>query len=251
MKETGTNENLELKQEARPGKKLGRNVVSLGMVSLFTDLSSQMVYPLVPTFLDLLGASPAILGLIEGIAESTASIFRTVFGFFSDKLKKRKHFITIGYGLSSVSRPFLYVAGSWATVLGVRFADRVGKAVRTPARNALISTSIDPSIRGKAFGFHRAMDRIGAIGGPLLAMLILSLLPYADSEPVRALKLTFLISVIPCVLALIFIRFARETKIEVKQKEKRRGLCSMLPLSSFLLPMCFYHWVTLPMHFSF
>ena len=93
--------------------KLGRNVLALGAVSLFTDLSSQMVYPLIPTFLAALGVSPAILGLIEGIAESTASLFRTVFGRMSDKLQKRKIFIIFGYGLSAISRPFFYIASHW------------------------------------------------------------------------------------------------------------------------------------------
>ncbi len=100
-----------------------------------------MVYPLIPTFLDLLGTSPAILGLIEGIAEATASLFRAVFGRLSDKLKKRKLFIIFGYGLSALSRPFLYIAGHWSAVLGVRFSDRVGKAARTRARDALESYS--------------------------------------------------------------------------------------------------------------
>ena len=147
----------------------------LGLVSLFTDLSSQMVYPLVPEFLTGIGASKAIIGMIEGIAESTASLFRIVFGRLSDKLRKRKLFLVLGYGLSALSKPFLYLANVWTVVLGVRFSDRMGKAIRTPARDTLISTSVNPSEKGKAFGFHRAMDRIGAIGGPLLAILVLSL----------------------------------------------------------------------------
>jgi MFS family permease len=210
------------------------------MVSLFTDLSSQMVYPLIPTFLDLLGASPAILGLIEGIAEATASLFRTVFGYLSDRIKKRKLFIMIGYGLSAVSRPFLYLAGHWGVVLGVRFSDRVGKAARTPARDALISTSVDPSIRGRAFGFHRAMDRIGAIGGPLLALAVLALLPYGDSDPIRALKFTFLVSVVPGALALVFVRFARETRYEVKTRERGKTAMKDAPFILFLTANVFF-----------
>jgi MFS family permease len=228
------------KVEDKKKHKLGRNVLSLGMVSLFTDLSSQMVYPLIPEFLTLLGTSPTILGLIEGIAEATASLFRTVFGWLSDRLKKRKIFIIFGYGLSAISRPFLYIAGHWGAVLGVRFSDRVGKAARTPSRDALISTSIHPSIKGKAFGFHRAMDRIGAIGGPLLAMLILFLLP--DTIPaVRALKITFLISVIPGVIALIFIRFAKETKYEAKPgAEKKKTAMVRGPFILFLAANAFF-----------
>jgi MFS family permease len=236
-----TKQSAEEQSGEKQKHKLGRNVISLGMVSLFTDLSSQMVYPLIPTFLDLLGTSPAILGLIEGIAEATASLFRTVFGRLSDKLKKRKLFIIFGYGLSAISRPFLYIAGHWGAVLGVRFSDRVGKAARTPARDALISTSIDPSIKGKAFGFHRAMDRIGAIGGPLLAMLILYLLPDTMAE-IQALKLTFLISVVPGVLALVFIRFAKETKFTAKATAEAKGSPELLqaPFILFLVANVFF-----------
>jgi MFS family permease len=181
----------------------------LGLVSLFTDLSSQMVYPLVPEFLISIGANKAIIGMIEGIAESTASLFRIVFGRLSDKLRKRKLFLVLGYGLSALSKPFLYLANVWTVVLGVRFSDRMGKAIRTPARDTLISTSVNPSEKGKAFGFHRAMDRIGAIGGPLLAILVLSLFN-------NNVRLVFLLSVIPGILALFFIRFVKETTIERK-----------------------------------
>lgn len=141
-------------------KRLGLNVYTLGLVSLFTDLSSQMTYPLVPEFLVSIGASRAVVGIVE----ATASIFRTVFERLSDRMMKRKPFIYLGYGFSALAKPFLYLAQVWTVVLGVKFADRMGKAARTPARDALISTSIDPSIKGKAFGFHRAMDRAGREG---------------------------------------------------------------------------------------
>ncbi len=210
------------------------------MVSLFTDLSSQMVYPLIPMFLAALGVSPAILGLIEGIAESTSSLFRTVFGRMSDKLQKRKIFIIFGYGLSAVSRPFFYIVSHWTTVMVIRFADRIGKAARTPSRDALISTSIHPSIMGKAFGFHRAMDRIGAIGGPLLAMLVLYLLRDTMSE-LNALKTTFLISVIPGFIALIFIKFAKETKAITKVMEKKKRTAMLnAPFILFLVANAFF-----------
>jgi len=220
--------------------KLGRNVLALGAVSLFTDLSSQMVYPLIPTFLAALGVSPAILGLIEGIAESTASLFRTVFGRMSDKLQKRKIFIIFGYGLSAISRPFFYIASHWTTVMAIRFSDRIGKAARTPSRDALISTSIHPSIKGKAFGFHRAMDRVGAIGGPLLAMLVLYLLRDTMSE-LNALKTTFLISVIPGLISLIFIKFTKETKFIAKTiGEKKKTAMRNAPFIIFLVANTFF-----------
>ncbi len=192
-----------------------RNVFYLGLVSLFTDLSSQMIYPLVPAFLAGMGVSNTIIGVIEGVAESTASLLRTVFGRWSDRLGQRKLFIFVGYGLSAVSKPFLYLANSWPTVLAVRFSDRVGKAVRTPARDALISTSVSGQRKGLAFGFHRAMDRTGAIGGPLLAMLVLHLFA-GRADKVR---LVFLFSVIPALLALIFILFAKETAAQVKTQD--------------------------------
>ena len=190
-------------------EKSKKNILLLGMVSLFTDLSSQMIYPLIPEFLVSIGTKKAIIGIIEGIAESTASLFRIVFGRLSDKFKKRKLFIFLGYGLSAFSKPFLYLANFWTTVLAVRFSDRVGKAARTPARDALISTSIDPSKKGKAFGFHRAMDRVGAIGGPLLALLVLH---FFDNN----VRLVFLLSVVPAVIALFFIKFVKETSFEKK-----------------------------------
>ena len=195
-----------------------KNIFILGIVSLFTDLSSQMIYPLIPEFLVSIGTTKAVIGIIEGIAEATASLLRTVFGKFSDKIKRRKPFIFFGYGFSAISKPFLYFANVWLTVLAVRFADRVGKAARTPARDALISTSVEASKMGKAFGFHRAMDRIGAIGGPLIAMLILAL----SNNNVR---LVFLLSVVPGVLALFFIRYAKETAFENKKSEsdKKKG----------------------------
>lgn len=235
-----TKKNGETPAAEKTKHKLGRNVLSLGMVSLFTDLSSQMVYPLIPTFLAVLGVSPAILGLIEGIAESTASLFRTVFGRMSDKLQKRKIFIIFGYGLSAISRPFFYIASHWTTVMAIRFSDRIGKAARTPSRDALISTSIHPSIKGKAFGFHRAMDRIGAIGGPLLAMLVLYLLRDTMSE-LNALKTTFLISVIPGLIALIFIKFVKETKAITKVMEKKKKTAMLnAPFILFLVANAFF-----------
>ncbi len=216
-------------------KRLGHNVISLGFVSLFTDLSSQMIYPLIPEFLVSIGTTKLVIGIIEGIAEATASLLRTVFGRLSDKMKKRKLFIFLGYGFSAVSKPFLYFANTWVTVLAVKFADRVGKAARTPARDALISTSVDSSIKGKAFGFHRAMDRIGAIGGPLLAMLVLA---YSNNN----VRLVFLFSVIPGVAALFFIKFARETaflKEKGKSGEKKVGIRNT-PFIVFLISIIIF-----------
>ena len=184
-------------------KNNSKNILYLGLVSLFTDLSSQMIYPLIPEFLVNIGANKSVIGIIEGIAESTASLFRTIFGKWSDSVRRRKIFIFCGYGLSALSRPFLFLAQHWTVVLGVRFSDRIGKAMRTPARDALISSSVSSGKRGRAFGFHRAMDKIGAVGGPLLALLILQ-------QSNHNVRLVFLLSVIPAILALLFIFFAKE-----------------------------------------
>ncbi|HDS08716.1 MAG TPA: MFS transporter, partial [Firmicutes bacterium] len=188
--------------EPKPDKR--KNIWLLGFVSLFTDLSSEMIYPLIPEFLKSINASNLLIGIIEGIAETTAALFRTVFGKLSDKMKNRKLFIFIGYGLSAFSKPFLFFSQSWFHVLMVKFSDRLGKAIRTSPRDALISTSADKSKTGTAFGIHRAMDNIGAVGGPLLAMLILFFFN-------NNLRIVFLFSAVPAVIALTFIAFTRET----------------------------------------
>jgi MFS family permease len=154
---------------------LGRNVVILGVVSLFTDISSEMLYPVVPLFLTtVLNAPMSVVGLIEGIAESTASLLKIASGWWSDRARRRQPFVVWGYSLSAVSKPLLALAASWHLVLVSRLVDRVGKGIRTSPRDAMIAASCAPDARGKAFGLHRAMDTIGAFFGPLLAVLLLS-----------------------------------------------------------------------------
>ncbi len=146
----------------------------LGLVSLFTDLSSEMIYPLLPVFLTgILGAGPAALGIIEGVAESTASILKLVSGWWSDRVRRRKPLVVCGYGIAAVARPLIGLAAAWPTVLGLRFADRVGKGLRTSPRDALIADATPPDLRGAAYGVHRAMDHAGAVLGPLVAVLLL------------------------------------------------------------------------------
>jgi MFS family permease len=156
-------------------KGLTGNVLALGLVSLFTDISSEMIYPLLPVFLTtVLGAGPAFLGIIEGIAESTASLLKLVSGILSDRMETRKGLVLGGYALSSLSRPLIAIAGSPLGVLAVRFSDRLGKGIRTSPRDALIADSVEPAVRGKAYGFHRSMDHAGAIIGPLIATALLT-----------------------------------------------------------------------------
>ena len=178
---------------------LTRNVVILGFVSLLNDAASEMIYPLLPVFLtSVLGAGPAALGMIEGIAESTASLLKLYSGYLSDRVKRRKGWIVAGYSISNVIRPLIAVAGSWVQVLALRFSDRVGKGLRTSPRDAMIADSTPPEFRGMAYGFHRAMDHGGAIVGPLLATGLLLL--YHDS-----LSTVFLLSFIPGTLAIVLL----------------------------------------------
>jgi len=151
------------------------NVIVLGIASFFTDISSEMLYPVIPIFLtSVLGAPMSIVGLIEGIAESTASILKAFSGWLSDRIGKRRPFVVTGYTLSSLAKPLLFFAYVWPMVLLSRFLDRMGKGLRTSPRDAMIADSTDASFRGKAFGLHRAMDTLGAILGPLLAIYFLT-----------------------------------------------------------------------------
>lgn len=192
------------------GKKLDRNVFALGWVSLFTDISSQMIYPLLPVFLtSVLGVGTAFIGLLEGIAESTASLLKVFSGWYSDRLKKRKPIIFLGYGLSTIGKPFLYLATAGWHVLIVRFIDRVGKGIRTAPRDALVCDSSSPEKRGKAFGIQRAMDRSGAFLGPLIAFAILPLLN-------NNLRLLFLLAFFPALIAVLTIVFLLKEKAPVQ-----------------------------------
>ena len=146
-----------------------RNIIILGIVSLFTDLSSQMVFPLIPLFLtSVIGAGAAAVGLVEGAAEATASLLKVVSGYWSDKVKRRKPFILFGYSLSTITKPLFAFAGGWISVLLIRVVERVGKGLRTSPRDALVAESTDEVSRGIAYGFHRTMDGAGSIMGCLL-----------------------------------------------------------------------------------
>src|SRR6478609_4928816 len=138
-----------------PKKSLGRNVYALAAVSFFTDVSSEMIYPLLPVFLTtVLGASAGFIGAIEGAAESTASLLKLASGWWSDRIQRRKPLVVAGYTIASAVRPLIAMAQSATQVLIIRVSDRVGKGLRNAPRDALIADSIDPSIRGRAFGFR-------------------------------------------------------------------------------------------------
>lgn len=156
-------------------KPLPRTIIALGFVSFFTDLSSEMIYPLLPVFLSgMLGGGAVALGVVEGVAESTAALFKIISGIWADRTRRRKPFLMAGYGLAGLVRPLIGLAGAWPVVAVIRFADRIGKGVRTSPRDALIADVADPIQRGRAYGFHRAMDHAGAVVGPLVAAALLT-----------------------------------------------------------------------------
>jgi MFS family permease len=201
---------------------LSRNVVILGFVSLLNDGASEMIYPLLPTFLTtVLGAGPEALGVIEGIAEATASLLKLYSGYISDRVKKRKGWIVAGYTISNVIRPLIAFTTSWLYVLALRFSDRVGKGLRTSPRDAIIADSTPVEYRGKAYGFHRAMDHSGAIVGPLAATALL--LVFHDN-----VKTIFLLSFIPGLLAVFMLLFG----LREKQPEVPRAASTMVNFRS-------------------
>jgi MFS family permease len=176
-----------------------KNVVVISLVSFFNDIASEMIYPVVPIFLTtVLGAPVTVVGLIEGIAESTASILRVFSGWFSDKFQKRKPFMIAGYALSSLSKLVMAVSVHWSMILGGRFLDRFGKGVRTSARDALLAEGCDASCRGRVFGFHRAIDTLGALVGPLVALVLLQVFS-------RNLRSIFFLAIIPAVIGVVLL----------------------------------------------
>jgi MFS family permease len=186
------------------------NVIVLGIVSFLTDISTEMVYPLIPLYLtSRLGASPAIVGLIEGVAESTASLLRVFSGYISDLIGRRKPLAILGYGSSTLGKVFLYLSHSWGFVFIGRWIDRFGKGIRTAPRDALIADSTDPTRRGRAFGLHRAMDTFGAVIGIILAYYFFTRFSGDYSR-------VFLYSLIPAFLGVFALFFVKESRKTVK-----------------------------------
>jgi MFS family permease len=179
----------------------GKNVFIAGLVSFFMDVSSEMIYPLVPLFLsNILGVNKSVIGLIEGIAESTASLLKVFSGWFSDRIGNRKWLMVAGYGISTFSRPIVALATGWRQVMGSRFMDRFGKGVRTAPRDAIIAESSEKTHLGRAFGFHRSMDTMGAVVGPALAFFLLGL--FSNNY-----RWVFWLSMIPGAIAVLLIIF--------------------------------------------
>ena len=179
--------------------RLGRNVFALSAVSLLTDVSSEMIYPLLPVFLtSVLGANASFIGAIEGAAETTAALLKLASGWWSDRMRKRKPLVVLGYGIASLVRPLVAIAQSATQVLFIRLADRVGKGVRNAPRDALLAESVHPSIRGRAFGVQRTGDHIGGVLGPLIAFALLS-------RHLAEMRTVFWLAAIPGVLSVIVV----------------------------------------------
>jgi MFS family permease len=220
---------------------LGRNVLALTLVSFFTDVSSEMIYPLLPIFLTgVLGASASFVGAIEGAAETTSSILKLASGWWSDRINRRKPLVVFGYALASTMRPLVAFARSATEVLLIRVSDRVGKGIRNAPRDALIADSIDPSIRGRAFGFHRAGDHAGGVVGPLIAFALLSWW----AVPMRRV---FLLAAIPGAIAvLVTIVGVREPpRHQRAEVGGERWEWAGPPPTSHLLPLPSAFWSTL------
>ena len=205
-------------------KDLPRNIWAVSLTSFFMDISSEMVLNLLPLFLsNVLGVKTNIIGIIEGVAEATSSLLKLFSGWFSDKLRARKWLAVLGYGISAVTKPFFYFAGAWGTVAAVRWADRVGKGIRTAPRDALVADSVPEQQRGLAFGFQRAADTAGAMLGILVALLVVWL---AQSSSVElgedAFRTIVLISIIPAVLAVLALALGTQEVAVTKQRAAPR-----------------------------
>lgn len=193
---------------------LHRQVIVLGMVSLFTDIASEMLYPVTPIFLTaVLGSSMALVGVIEGIAEFIAALLKGYFGNLSDKVGKRSIFVTIGYGLSAISKPLPGIFQNIPVVFATRVTDRIGKGIRTAPRDALLG-SYSNGNSGAVFGFHRAMDTLGAAIGPVIAMILLNIYP-------ENYQLIFIVAFVPSIIAVAFTLMVKDKVVSTRDRIKK------------------------------
>lgn len=220
-------------------KQLPRNVWAVGFTSFFMDVSSEMVLNILPLFLaNVLGVKTNIIGLIEGLAEATASILKLFSGWLSDKMGGRKWLAVAGYSLSALSKPFFYFASTWEMVAAVRWIDRAGKGIRTSPRDALVADSVTKETRGLAFGFHRALDTAGAMTGIVIAVIIVWL---AQKNSADLMKSTFqtvvLVSLLPAVLSVLsLIIGARDVPVKGQRAAPKFSLRGMgRPFTIFLV----------------
>ncbi len=232
-------EAIEKKEERASIMQLPRNVWAVGLTSFFMDVSSEMVINILPLFLaNVLGVQTSIIGLIEGIAEATASVLKLFSGWLSDKLGGRKWLAVAGYGLSAITKPFFYIASSWELIAGVRWSDRVGKGIRTAPRDALVANSVTKETRGLAFGFHRALDTAGAMFGLIIAVAVVWL---AQKNSLDLTKSTFqtivLISLLPAFLAVLSLALgAQDVQVKGQRAAPKFSLRNMgRPFNVFLV----------------
>jgi len=204
---------------------LPRNVWAVSLTSFLTDISSEMIINILPLFLaNVLGVRTSVIGLIEGVAEATASLLKVFSGWLSDRLRARKWLAVAGYGLSALSKPFFYFANTWGAVAATRWADRVGKGIRTAPRDALVADSIDPGQRGLAFGFHRAADTAGAMLGLIIALIVVWVAQSASLELGRStFQTVVLVSLVPAFLAVIALAFGARD-VPVKGQRERPAI---------------------------
>ena len=201
-------------------KILTRTILLVSFVSLFTDIASEMLYPVMPVFLRSIGFSVMLIGILEGIAEATAGLSKGYFGNLSDRIEKRVPFVRGGYLLSAVSKPLMAVFSYPLWIFFARTLDRLGKGIRTSARDAILSDEATPGNKGKVFGFHRGMDTVGAAVGPFLALIFLFYFP-------GQYKWLFVIAILPGIAAVALTYFLKEKQV-VKKEIKSPGFLSYL-----------------------
>ena len=230
----------ELTGEPSPIPGISRNVFVLGLVSLAADISSEMLYPVLPFFLTgTLGTPVALVGVIEGIAEGTANVSKVPAGWFSDRMPRRRPLVTGGYALAALGKLLLALSFVWPQALVARFTDRLGKGIRGAPRDALLADSSAAKDRGRVFGFHRTMDTTGAVIGPLIGLAMITLLGEDRLRPI------FLLAVVPAVASVLLVRFAHERPRAVKQKE------SSVRLDFTGAPSAFWLFLAISLVFAF
>jgi MFS family permease len=215
-------------------KFITRTIVILSVISLFTDIASEMLYPVLPMYLTSIGFSVALIGILEGVAEATAGLSKGYFGYLSDSIDRRKPFIQVGYSLSAISKPLMAVLTFPLWIFGTRTLDRLGKGIRTGARDAVLSAETTAEFKGRVFGFHRAFDTIGAALGPFGALLFLMMYP-------AQYKTLFLLAIIPGVFAIAMTFFVKE---KYKQPVQVISPAASPGIFSFLR-----YWKTAPREF--
>jgi MFS family permease len=195
--------------------RLPQAVIALGLTSLFTDIGSDMIFPLLPVFIASLGASTTFLGLVEGVADATSSLLKLASGYVADRFDRRKPLVLFGYGVAALVRPLMALATAPWHVLAVRVTDRIGKGVRSAPRDVIIASSVPAEASGRAFGFQRAMDHAGAVIGPLVATALLGF-----GVPLRTV---FLVAFIPGVFSVISVLVVREPRVQKTSQQVKAG----------------------------